>query len=65
MFCEVAMAADAFDRVIDEILAEADGDARQALRAVLQENFNLEAELRHLYAVSAHGGKPETKPSLH
>jgi len=38
---------------------------RRALRAVLIENVQLEAELRHLYAVSAHGKRSETKNSLH
>jgi hypothetical protein len=33
----------------------ADGDVRRALRAILVENVRLEAELRHLYAASAHG----------
>ena len=59
------MERDAFDAAIDEILAVADGDVRRALRAVLVENVQLEAELRHLYAVSAHGKPPETKNSLH
>jgi len=56
---------DAFDAAIDEILATADGDVRRALRAVLVQNVQLEAELRHLYAVSAHGKPSETKNSLH
>jgi hypothetical protein len=59
------MARDAFDAAIDEILAVADGDVRRALRAVLLENVQLEAELRHLYAVAAHGRRSETKNSLH
>jgi hypothetical protein len=57
------MEHDAFDAAIDEILATADGDVRRALRAVLIENVQLEAELRHLY--SAHGKRSETKNSLH
>ena len=56
------MEHDAFDAAIDEILATADGDVRRALRAVLIENVQLEAELRHLYA---HGKRSETKNSLH
>jgi len=59
------MEHDAFDAAIDEILATADADVRRALRAVLIENVQLEAELRHLYAVSAHGKRSETKNSLH
>jgi hypothetical protein len=59
------MERDSFDAAIDEILATADGDVRRALRALLVENVQLEAELRHLYAVSAHGKPSETKNSLH
>jgi hypothetical protein len=40
------MERDSFDAAIDEILASADGDVRRALRAVLVENMQLEAELR-------------------
>jgi hypothetical protein len=58
------MGRDALDAAIDEILAVADGDVRRALRAVLVENVQLEAELRHLYAVSVHG-KPPDENSLH
>jgi hypothetical protein len=59
------MERNSFDAAIDEILASADGDVRRALRAVLVENVQLEAELRHLYAVSAHGNPSETKKWLH
>ena len=53
------MECDSFDAAIDEILASADGDARRALRAVLVENVQWEAELRYLYAVSAHANPSE------
>ena len=55
---------DAFDKAVDMILAEAGGDVRRALRAVLIENFQLESELRQLYTVSVYG-KPASKQSLH
>jgi hypothetical protein len=60
----MVMAEDPLETAIDNILAEADGDARVALRAVLKNYVQLEAELRHLYAVAEHG-KPESKLSLH
>jgi hypothetical protein len=56
---------DLFDPAIDEILAAADGDVRRALRLVLKENMQLEAELRHLYAVSDHGKPSDTNNSVH
>jgi hypothetical protein len=58
------MKYDPYDAAIDEILASADGDVRRALRAVLKENLQLEAELRHLYAASEHG-KPTNGRFLH
>jgi hypothetical protein len=58
---QIEMDLDFLDVAIDEILAAADGDTRRALRAVLIENIHLEAELRHLYAVSVHGRRSETK----
>lgn len=58
------MDRDPFENAIDKILAEADGDVRLALRAVLRENVQLEAELRHLYAAAEHGGR-NVKASLH
>jgi len=54
-----------FKSAIDEILASADGNVRRALRAVLIENMELEAELRSLYAASEHGKLTATKHSLH
>jgi len=62
---EVNKERNSFDAAIDEILATAAGDVRRALRAVLVENVQLEAELRHLYAMAAHGKASETKNSLH
>lgn len=59
------MKRDPFESAIDEILASADGDVRRALRAVLIENIELEAELRSLYAASEHGKFAATKHSLH
>ena len=59
------MKRDPLESAIDEILASADGDVRRALRAVLIENIELEAELRSLYAASAHGKFAATKHSLH
>ena len=60
------MKRDPYDAAIDEILATADGDVRRALRAVLEENVQLEYELRHLYAASEHGKPPDRlKSSLH
>jgi hypothetical protein len=61
-----SMKRDPYDAAIDEILATADGNVRRALRAVLEENVQLEYELRHLYAVSEHGKPPDrSKNSLH
>jgi hypothetical protein len=58
------MKRDPYDAAIDEILATADGDVRRALRAVLEENVQLEYELR--YAASEHGKPPDRlKSSLH
>jgi hypothetical protein len=59
------MKRDPFESAIDEILASADGDVRRALRAVLIENIELEAELRSLHAASEHGKFTATKHSLH
>ena len=59
------MNRDPFESAIDEILASADGDVRRALRAVLIENIELQAELRSLYAASEHGKFTGTKHSLH
>ena len=59
------MKRDPFESAIDEILASADGDVRRALRAVLIENIELEAELRSLHAASKHGKFTATKHSLH
>lgn len=59
------MKGDPYDTAIEEILSAADGDVRRALRAVLQENLKLEAELRDLYAASAHGRPAVPKKSLH
>ena len=59
------MKRDPFESAIDEILASADGDVRRALRAVLIENIELEAELRSLYAASEHGELTASKHSLH
>jgi hypothetical protein len=56
---------DLFDPAIDEILAAADGDVRRALRRVLKEIMQLEAELRHLYAVSDHGKPSDISNSVH
>jgi hypothetical protein len=58
------MKSDSYDIAIEEILSAADGDVRRALRTVLQEIVKLEAELREMYAVSAHG-KPAAPKSLH
>jgi hypothetical protein len=58
------MKRDLLDAAIDEIIANADGDLRRALRAVLVQNIELESELRHLYAASEHG-KPAGGRSLH
>jgi hypothetical protein len=58
------MERDPFESAIDKILAEADGDVRLALRAVLRENVQLEAELRHLYAAAEHGSR-NAKALLH
>jgi len=58
------MKHDPFDAAIDEILESADGDVRRALRAVLEENVQLEFELRNLYAASEHGERADKK-SLH
>ena len=52
---EVNKERNSFDAAIDEILATAAGDVRRALRAVLVENVQSEAELRRLYAMAAHG----------
>jgi hypothetical protein len=46
-------------------LTTAGGDARRALRAVLEENVQLEFELRNLYAASEHGRRADTKKPLH
>jgi len=56
------MKRDPYDAAIDDILATAGGGARRALRAVLEENVQLEFELRNLYAASEHGmrGHQET-----
>jgi hypothetical protein len=59
------MKRDPYEAAIDKILATADGDVRRALRAVLEKNVELETELRHLYAASEHGGRPDSKHSLH
>ena len=59
------MKRDPYDAAIDQILATADGDVRRALRAVLEENVQLESELRNLYAESMHGRRAEPKTSLH
>jgi hypothetical protein len=59
------MKPDFFDAAIEEILSASDGDVRRALRAVLKENLQFEAELRHFYAVSAHGKSADGKQSLH
>lgn len=59
------MKRDPYDAAIDQILATADGDVRRALRAVLEENVQLESELRYLYAESKHGRRAESKTSLH
>jgi hypothetical protein len=42
--------------VIDEIVARCSGDLRGAVKALLLVNEQLEAELRELQAVVAHGG---------
>jgi hypothetical protein len=60
-----AMERDFYDAAIEEILSAADGDVRRALREVLKENVQLEAELRQLYAVSARGKPADPKNSLH
>jgi hypothetical protein len=60
----IVMKHDPFDAAIDEILESADGDVRRALRAVLEENVQLEFELRNLYAESEHGERADKK-SLH
>ena len=59
------MKRDPYDTAIDQILATADGDVRRALRAVLEENVQLESELRNLYAESKRGRRLEPKASLH
>ena len=59
------MKRDPFDAAIDDILTTAGGDARRALRAVLEENVQLEFELRNLYAASEHGKRADTKKPLH
>jgi hypothetical protein len=59
------MKRDPYDAAIDQILATAEGDARRALRAVLEENVQLESELRSLYAEAKHGRRAEPKTSLH
>jgi hypothetical protein len=59
------MKRDPFDTAIDDILANAGGDARRALRAVLEENVQLEFELRNLYAASEHDKRTDTKKPLH
>jgi len=43
------------EAAIDEIVASCDGDVMGALKALLLVNEHLEAELRQLYAVVAHG----------
>ena len=58
------MKADLYEAAIEEILSAADGDVRRALRAVIYENLQLEAELRAVYAASAHGKLANSK-SLH
>lgn len=59
------MKHDPYEAAIDQILATANGDVRRALRAVLEENVQLEFELRHLYAESKHGRRAEPKAALH
>lgn len=59
------MKQDPFENAIDEILASADGDVRRAIRAVLIENMEMEAELRSLYAAAEHGKFAAAKNSLH
>ena len=44
------------EAAIDEIVASCSGDIRGALKALLMVNEQLEAELRQLHAVVAHGG---------
>jgi hypothetical protein len=44
------------EAAIDEIVASCSGDIRGALKALLIVNEQLEAELRQLHAVVAHGG---------
>jgi hypothetical protein len=53
------MQPDMLDAAIEEILANAEGDARRALRAVLLEALLLQVELRQLHAVSKRGKTPE------
>jgi hypothetical protein len=54
---------DPFELAIDEILRSAGGDMRQALRAVLIENFRLQAELTRRDALF--GDEESTKLLLH
>jgi hypothetical protein len=59
------MKQDPFENAIDAILDSADGDVRRAIRAVLIQNLEMEAELRSLYAAAEHGKPAATKNSLH
>jgi hypothetical protein len=54
---------DPFELAIDEILRSAGGDMRQALRAVLIENFRLQAELTRRDGLF--GDEENTKLLLH
>lgn len=53
------------DAAIDEIVAACNDDLRGALKALLLVNEQLEAELQHFYAASAHGSARPGSKFLH
>jgi hypothetical protein len=53
------------DRQIDRIIAESDGSVHAALRALIQVNEHLEAELERMRAAVVCGHSCTTGQSLH
>lgn len=56
---------DPYDKAIDEILKGAQGDARLALRTVLMQNVQLEAQVLALSARLSRQEKPSRREELH
>ena len=58
-----ALKQDHFESLVEQAIADADGDVRRASKAALTANSYLEAELSALYAGIEHGAVKEKSAS--